>query len=55
MWVDILLYNRTALSEALRSTENELAALRELLDAGDEAGLRAYLEAARSFREGLDR
>jgi len=55
MWADILLYNRTALSEALRSTEDELAALRELLDAGDEAGLRAYLEAARSFREGLDR
>jgi len=55
MWVDILLYNRAALSQALRSTEGELAALRELLDAGDEAGLRAYLEAARSFREGLER
>ena len=55
MWVDILLYNHTALGEALRRTEGELAQLRTLLDAGDEAGLRAYLESARSFREGLDR
>jgi prephenate dehydrogenase len=55
MWTDILLYNRAALNEALRSTEDELRALRALLDAGDEDGLRAYLEAARRFREGLER
>jgi prephenate dehydrogenase len=55
LWVDILLYNRSALSDALRSTEDELRELRGLLDAGDEAGLRAYLEAARSFREGMER
>ena len=55
MWTDILLYNRAALNDALRSTEDELRALRALLDAGDEDGLRAYLEAARRFREGLER
>jgi prephenate dehydrogenase len=55
MWADILLYNRAALTEALRSTEDELRALRALLDAGDEDGLRAYLETARRFREGLER
>jgi prephenate dehydrogenase len=55
MWTDILLYNRTSLAEALRSTEDELRGLRALLDAGDEDGLRAYLEAARRFREGLER
>jgi prephenate dehydrogenase len=55
MWTDILLYNRATLNDALRSTEDELRALRALLDAGDEDGLRAYLEAARRFREGLER
>jgi prephenate dehydrogenase len=55
MWTDILLYNRASLTEALRSTEDELRGLRALLDAGDEDGLRAYLEAARRFREGLER
>ncbi len=55
LWADILLYNRRALSEALGSTEHELRELRELLETGDEAGLRAYLEAARNFREGLER
>jgi prephenate dehydrogenase len=55
MWTDILLYNRATLNDSLRSTEDELRALRALLDAGDEDGLRAYLEAARRFREGLER
>jgi prephenate dehydrogenase len=55
LWADILLYNRGALSEALGATEAGLRELRELLDTGDEAGLRDYLEAARSFREGLER
>jgi prephenate dehydrogenase len=55
MWVDILIYNRPALSEALRLTGDRLVELGALLDAGDEEGLRVYLESARRFREGLDR
>jgi prephenate dehydrogenase len=55
MWLDILLYNRAEVAEALRATETGLAELRRLLDAGDADGLRAYLAAAQRFREGLDR
>jgi prephenate dehydrogenase len=55
LWIEILLYNRPALAEALRATEAATAELRRLIEAGDAAGLRAYLEAARRFREGLDR
>jgi prephenate dehydrogenase len=55
MWIDILLYNRTALLEALEATEHSLADLRSLIAAGDADGLRAYLAAAQRFREGLDR
>ena len=55
IWVDILLHNREPLTEALRATESGLAELRRLLDAGDAGGVRAYLETARNFREGLDR
>jgi len=55
MWLDVLLYNRAAVSEALASTEAGLAELRRLLEAGDAEGLRHYLAAAQRFREGLDR
>lgn len=55
MWIDILLYNRPAVVEALEATENSLADLRRLVAAGDADGLRAYLAAAQRFREGLDR
>ena len=55
MWLDILLYNRAEVAEALRATETGLAELRRLLEAGDADGLRAYLAAAQRFREGLDR
>ncbi len=55
MWVDILLYNQPALSEALRRTEGELAELRTLLDAGTRPGCVPTWSRARSFREGLDR
>jgi prephenate dehydrogenase len=55
MWLDILLYNRAAVVEALESTEHSLAGLRSLIAAGDADGLRAYLAAAQRFREGLDR
>ena len=55
MWIDILLYNRAAVVEALEATEHNLAHLRSLVAAGDADGLRAYLAAAQRFREGLDR
>lgn len=55
MWVDILLYNQPALDEALAGATAGLDQLRRLLAAGDAAALRAYLEAARAFREGIER
>ena len=55
MWIDILLYNRVAVAEALEATEHSLTRLRSLIAAGDADGLRAYLAAAQRFREGLDR
>lgn len=55
MWIDILLYNHDAMVEPLRAVENGLADLRRLMEAADAGGLRAYLAAARDFREGLDR
>ena len=55
MWIDILLYNRAAVAEALEATEHSLTRLRSLIAAGDADGLRAYLAAAQRFREGLDR
>lgn len=55
MWVDILLYNRAALEPALDATAAGLAELRRLLAAGDADGLDAYLRAARTFRQGIER
>jgi prephenate dehydrogenase len=55
MWLDILLYNRAAVAEALESAESSLAELRRLVAAGDADGLRRYLAVAQQFREGLDR
>jgi prephenate dehydrogenase len=55
MWLDILLYNSTAVVEALDAVENSLAALRLLIAAGDADGLRRYLSDARRFREGIER
>jgi prephenate dehydrogenase len=55
MWVDILLYNHAAVTEALERTEGSLAELRNLLEMGDLPALRRYLEAAREFRLGIER
>ena len=55
MWVDLLLHNRSAVDEALERTADSLGELRRLLAAGDAAGLRAYLETARAFRQGIER
>ena len=55
LWVDILLYNRQSVGEALERTEDALAELRRLIVSGDVAGLRRYLQAARAFRQGIER
>ncbi|MDQ3223689.1 MAG: prephenate dehydrogenase [Gemmatimonadota bacterium] len=55
LWIDILLYNEPAVSEALAQTEAQLAELRRLLANGDATGLRAYLLAAQTFRKGIER
>ncbi len=55
MWVEILLYNREPLSDALRRSEESMAELRRLLTEQDREELRKYLETARAFRQGLER
>lgn len=55
MWVDILLFNQPALDVALERTARSLDELRRLIAAGDGAGLAAYLESARVFRQGIER
>ena len=55
MWIDILLFNRGPVIEALSAAESGLAELRALLAARDADGLRQYLATAQQFREGLDR
>jgi prephenate dehydrogenase len=55
LWLDILLYNRAPVAEALAATESGLAELRRLVEAGDAEGLRRYLAAGQQFRQGLDR
>lgn len=54
MWIDILLFNQAAVTEALERTEISLAELRRLLVKGDRPALRRYLEAAREFRLGIE-
>jgi prephenate dehydrogenase len=55
MWVDLLLYNGPALDEALERTVRSVEELRRLIAAGDTTGLAAYLESARTFRQGIER
>jgi prephenate dehydrogenase len=55
LWIDILLYNRAAVAEALAATETSLSELRALIAAGDADALGRYLSAAQRFRQGLDR
>ena len=53
MMVDILLTNRTAVLEALGAYRAEFEHLARLIEAGDEAGLRAALTPAQSKRTGM--
>lgn len=55
MWIDILLFNREAVAEAIGGAGAQLAELRRLVVAGDAEGLRAFLAVAQGFREGLER
>jgi len=55
MWSDIFLLNRGPVGEALAQLARDIEELRQLLLRGDARGLAAYLTAARSFREGLER
>jgi prephenate dehydrogenase len=55
MWLDILLYNRRTVSQALEQTEAGMAELRRLLESNDLPALQSYLRAAQAFRRGLDR
>jgi prephenate dehydrogenase len=55
MWAYILLYNGPALDEALERTVRSVEELRRLIAAGDTTGLAAYLESARTFRQGIER
>jgi len=46
MWTDIALTNRSALLAAIRDFQFHLDQLAALIERGDEAGLRAYIEQA---------
>jgi prephenate dehydrogenase len=54
MWAEILLMNREAVLPALARLGERLAELGRLLQAGDRAGLGAYLDAAAAFRTRLE-
>lgn len=53
IWTDIYLSNRDALIEAIDEATRRLTAVRELLGAGEEAALTAWIERARTDREAL--
>jgi prephenate dehydrogenase len=55
LWLDILLQNLPAVSEALERTGNQIGELQRLLASRDVTGLRRYLETAQAFRLGIDR
>jgi prephenate dehydrogenase len=55
LWVEVLRHNATTVGQALERTEQSLAELRNLLASGDENGLQRFLEAARVFRQGIER
>jgi prephenate dehydrogenase len=53
MWVDILLLNRDAVTQALEETRNAVGELQHLLSSEDRQALLRYLETAQSFRRGI--
>jgi prephenate dehydrogenase len=55
LWLDILLFNRAALSDALQLAGQNLEELRQLIENSDLPSLRRYLETAQAFRQGMER
>jgi prephenate dehydrogenase len=55
LWADILLLNREPVCEALGELGAQVSELKQLLLQGDVAGVTAYLNAAQTFRQGIDR
>jgi prephenate dehydrogenase len=55
LWLDILLFNRMAVGEALQQAGRNLEELRELIVNSDLPSLRRYLETAQAFRLGMER
>jgi len=53
MWREVLLTNRAAVLSAIDDADEELMGLRDLIDAGDAAGIERYLAAAGRRRDGL--
>ena len=54
LWVEVLLMNREEVIAALLHAGEDLEKLTALLEGGDRAGLRAFLERAARFRRTLD-
>jgi prephenate dehydrogenase len=55
IWLDILLYNRRAVCQALEQTEASITELRRCLENSDLPALQSYLGTAQAFRRGIDR
>jgi prephenate dehydrogenase len=55
LWVDIFLDNRDEILSALAAAESQLHMLRDLIDRRDEAGLRALVSSAATFRREVER
>lgn len=53
MWKDILLSNKGNILELLARLRNRLETLEELIETGDEQGIKEFFCKARSYREGL--
>jgi prephenate dehydrogenase len=54
MWVDILLFNREAVAQALEETRQAVGELQRLLSSEDRRTLLQYFELAQSFRRGIE-
>ena len=55
LWTDIFLQNAAPVAEALDAAQADAGRLAALIRTGDRTALRAYLDAAATFRRGLDR
>jgi prephenate dehydrogenase len=55
LWAEILRYNHHSVVPALEQMEVAIAELRRLVTEDDALALRGYLEAARQFRQGIER